>query len=510
MPLDPQSLDPADWDAFERDAQAALTGMIRHLRQAGEGRVWQPAPDEVRTRFRSGLPRAPRDLADVLQDFDETIRPYATGNTHPMFFGWVHGAGTPVGMVAEMLAAGLNANCGGRNHIGIEVERQIARWSAELFGFPRDASGLFVTGTSGANLLALLVARHKAAGATRIEGLRAQPRQLTAYASEEAHRCIAQAMEASGIGSAHLRLVPVDARGALQLDALRHMIAHDRAEGFEPFFLVGTAGTVNCGAFDDLAALGRIAREEGIWFHVDGAFGALVALAPALRPLVRGIETADSLAFDFHKWAHVPYDAGFVLVRDPTRHRQAFGSEAAYLQREPAGLAAGGVWPCDLGLDLSRGFRALKTWFTFQTLGADRIGDAIAGSVRLAASLRRHLAASGVFTVEGPGDLNIVCFGARGDHTGDLNRRIVIDLHERGVAAPSTTNLHGKTLIRAAILNHRTTEDHIVQFVQELMISALRAVVAPNGSLERRADELDPEGEAGLSEGLGLFGARRA
>ena len=394
--------------------------------------------------------------------------------------GWVHGAGTPVGMIAEMLAAGLNMNCGGRNHIALDVERQIAAWSAELFGFPASASGVFVTGTSAANHLARLVARNAYLGDdVRRDGLRDSGPQLAAYTSAEAHGCIKQAMEMAGIGSRFLRLIAVDERGAMRLDHLADAIAADRAHGLRPFLVAATAGTVNTGAFDDLDAVAEICRQEKLWFHVDGAFGALVALAPSLRPLIRGIARADSIAFDFHKWAHVPYDAGFLLVSDPERHRRTFRNPAAYLHRAPSGLAAGETWPCDLGPDLSRGFRALKTWFTFRVHGADKIGACIEHTCRVAKHLEQRLTEqSNLYELAAPVALNIVCFGLRTSPDGELNKAIVIDLQERGVAAPSTTIIKGRTVIRAAIVNHRTTEQDIDALMAALRDSALRVTLA--------------------------------
>ena len=474
------NLDPDDWDEFRAASRRALDDMIDFLRTVRDRPVWQPAPPEVARAFRAPLPEAPRDLVEVLADFSALIRPYATGNLHPLFMGWVHGAGTPVGMIAEMLAAGLNANCGGRNHIALDVERQIAAWAAALFGLPADASGLFVTGTSAANHLALLVARNAALGdAVRQDGLCEHGTQLAAYTSAEAHGCIKQAMEMAGIGSRHLRTIDVDARDAMRPDLLARAIASDRARGLRPFLVAATVGTVNTGAFDDLAALADICRHERLWFHVDGAFGALVALVPDLRPLIRGIERADSIAFDFHKWAHVPYDAGFLLVRDPEHHRRTFSNPAAYLHRTPSGLAAGEVWPCDLGPDLSRGFRALKTWFTFRVHGAEKIGACIAHTCQVAKHLeRRLLEHADLFELAAPVALNIVCFGLRASPDGELNKAIVIDLQERGIAAPSTTIIDGRTVIRAAIVNHRTTEADIDALMSALRDAALRVTLA--------------------------------
>ena len=352
-------LDPENWDEFRADAHQALDDMLGHLEGVRDGKVWQQAPENIRREFTTGLPRAPQALSTVLNVFDEAIVPYANGNRHPLFMGWVHGAGTPVGMVAEMLAAGLNSNCGGRNHIALDVERQIASWAAEMLGFPSNSSGVFVTGTSIANFLAVLIARNAALGHdVRKKGLLQSP-QLAAYSSAQAHGCIIQAIELAGIGSDNLRLIPVDAQGRIRIDLLREAVARDRAAGMKPFLIAGTAGTVNTGAIDDLGAIADFALAEKLRFHVDGAFGALSALSPKLRPLIAGLERADSVAFDFHKWAHVPYDAGFLLVRDPKMHRATFAAPMSYLSRAPSGLAAGDTWPCDLGPDRSRGFRAL-------------------------------------------------------------------------------------------------------------------------------------------------------
>jgi glutamate/tyrosine decarboxylase-like PLP-dependent enzyme len=475
--IEPNDLDPEDWQNFRSIGHDALSLMFDFLQTIRERPVWQQAPAAAIEQFHQPLPHTPQDLRTVLADFESYIMPYATGNLHPLFLGWVHGAGTPVGMVAEMLAAGLNVNCGGRNHIAIEVERQIVRWAAQILGFPHDSSGIFVTGTSAANLLAVLIARDFAIGdRVRQRGLRETGAQLVAYASAEAHDCIQQAIEIAGIGSHFLHAVPVDSGGAMRLDLLREQTAADRGAGLNPFLVVGTAGTVNTGAIDDLSGLAEFCRVERLWFHIDGAFGALCALSPSLKPLVFGIERSDSVAFDFHKWAHVPYDAGFLLVRDPEAHRRAFSNPSPYLNRLPSGLAAGEVWPCDIGFDLSRSFRALKTWFTFRVFGAEKIGECIEHTCRLAKYLEERLKKTDTFELCAPVRLNIVCFKLSQPGSDHLTRQVVIDLHDRGVAAPSTTILDGKTVIRAAILNHRTTEDDIDEFVAALEASARRVM----------------------------------
>jgi glutamate/tyrosine decarboxylase-like PLP-dependent enzyme len=356
-----------------------------------------------------------------------------------------------------MLAAGLNANLGGRDHMPIEVERQIVEWTRQMFGFPAGASGLFVTGTSMANLMAVLVARTSALGkSARQQGVGEAGALLTAYASKAAHGCITRAMDIAGLGSDALRGIAVDQSHRIDVAALRVQIARDRQIGLRPFLVVASAGTVDIGAIDDLVAIAELCREQDLWFHVDGAFGALAILSPTLAPLLAGIEHADSIALDFHKWGQVPYDAGFLMVRDGERHRDAFAAPAAYLRRETRGLAAGASWPCDLGPDLSRGFRALKTWFTLKTYGTEKLGAVITRCCALARYLEARVLAEPQLELLAPVNLNIICFRYRGDDADKVNGEIVINLQESGIAAPSTTVLDGRLAIRAAIVNHRT------------------------------------------------------
>ncbi|UFW46930.1 MULTISPECIES: pyridoxal phosphate-dependent decarboxylase family protein [Bradyrhizobium] len=462
------SLDPQDWSEFRALAHRMLDETIDGIANIRSRPVWQPIPDEVRTALKSDVPRGASELAEVYREFAEHVAPYATGNVHPGFMGWVHGGGTAVGMLAEMLAAGLNANLGGRDHMPIEVERQIVGWMRNLFAFPDSASGIFVTGTSMANLMAVLVARTAALGTlARQHGIGNDGALLAAYTSRAAHGCVSRAMHIAGLGTDALRKIDVDADHRIDVAALRAQIAADREIGFKPFLVVASAGTVDIGAIDDLRAVAQLCREEGIWFHVDGAFGALAILSPELAPLLGGIELADSIALDFHKWGQVPYDAGFLLVRDGEQHRQAFAQPAAYLSREARGLAAGTVWPCDLGPDLSRGFRALKTWFTLKTFGTDRLGAVIARSCALAKYLEARILAEPRLELLAPVNLNIVCFRYRAADA--VNREVVADIQESGIAAPSSTTLDGKFAIRAAIVNHRTEETDIDALVAAVL-----------------------------------------
>lgn len=451
-----ETLDPQDWQAMRAQGHRMLDDMFDYIEHLRDRPVWQPIPDEVKTHFQQPMPSQSGDLAAAHATFMQQILPYAIGNAHPGFMGWVHGGGTPVGMLAEMLAAGLNANLGGREQIPLEVERQLVRWMRDLFSFPDTASGLFVTGTSMANLISVLVARTAHLGRqVRAHGLAAQP-HLMAYTSASAHVSIAQAMDMAGLGSEALRRIPLNAQFQMDIDVLKLAIAADRAAGLTPFMLVATAGTVDVGAIDPLNAMADIAVAEQLWLHIDGAYGALGMLAAELAPLLSGIERADSIAFDFHKWGQVPYDAGFVLVRDGALHQDAFAAPAAYLQRETRGMAAGSPWPCDFGPDLSRGFRALKTWFTLQVYGSEQLGRVIFNTCALAQYLREKVEAEAQLELLAPVALNIVCFRFRANEANRINADIVVALQESGIAAPSTTLINGQLAIRAAIVNHRT------------------------------------------------------
>ncbi len=456
-----KSLDPKDWTAFRTQAHKMLDDMLDYTESLNSREVWQPMPENVQAHLRESLTE--KTLAQAHAEFMQNILPYAVGNTHPRFMGWVHGGGTPVGMVAEMLAAGLNANLGGRNQAPVEIERQVMRWVRDLFGFPDTASGLFVTGTSMANLIGCLCARTKASSLAS-----SSPRHpskggedLTAYTSTAAHISVSQVLDISGVGTSTLQKIPVNSDYEIDVLALEQAIISDKQAGKTPFLVVATVGTVDVGAIDDLQKIAELCERENVWFHVDGAFGALAMLAPEIAPRLAGIERADSMAFDFHKWLQVPYDAGFVLVRDGEIHQKTFTSPAAYLQRQERGLSANSPWACDLGLDLSRGFRALKTWFTLSVYGNEKLGNVIAHTCELARYLKQKIEVTPELELLAPVALNIVCFRYVCTDANRINTEIVIALQESGIAAPSSTTLNGNVAIRAAIVNHRTTENDI-------------------------------------------------
>ena len=460
-----ESLDPDDWSDLRAQGHRMLDDMLDNLEGLRDRPLWQAPTPEQRARYRAELPRGPGRLEAAHAQFMADVAPYGSGNRHPGFMGWVQGGGTAVGMLAEMLAGGLNANLGGRDHMPIEIERQVVSWMAELFGFGAEASGIFLTGTSLANLCAVMIARDRALG-VEVRSVGVRDPGVAAYASKAVHACIVRAMDMTGLGTDRLRLIETDSDGRIVPAALEAAIAADRAAGLKPFLIVGSAGTVDIGAIDDLDALADIAAREGSTFHVDGALGALGVLTPSVAPRLKGIERADSLALDFHKLGQAPYDAGLLLVRDASAHKRTFSyGDAPYLRHSERGLAGGDWWPCDFGPDLSRGFRALKVWFTLKTYGLDALGEVIGRACDLAQALAARVEASDEMELLAPVGLNIVCFAYKGAD----NAAIAADLQEAGRVAPSTTTIGGRTALRAAIVNHRTGIEDIEALVDGVL-----------------------------------------
>ena len=479
-------LDPEDWSGLRALGHAMLDDMIDRLEGLRETPVWQRMPDALRAELLAPLPASGMAPEDVYADFRRLVAPYSVGNTHPRFMGWVHGGGTGIGMLAELLAGGLNANLGGRDHAPIEIERQVVRWAAEMVGMPARSSGLLVTGSSMANMIAVLVARRHAAGAA-VRSAGVGGRGLVGYAGESVHGCVPRAFDMAGLGTDALRQLPSDPGHRLSMSALEDCVRADRAAGLHPFLVVATAGAVDTGAIDDLAAIAAFCRVQGLWFHVDGAFGALAALSPRLRGQLAGIEQADSLAFDFHKWAQVPYDAGCVVVRDFDLQAQTFAQTLAYLQRTDRGVAGNAPWPADLGPDLSRGFRALKVWMTLKTYGSARLGEMVEACCDVAQHLAARIGREPTLELLAPVVLNIVCFRLRreGADLDVLNAALVEDLHEAGIAVPSTTLVDGHRAIRAAIVNHRTTPADVDAMIDGVLMLAEARSGASRASGER-------------------------
>ncbi|GAC1387563.1 MAG: aspartate aminotransferase family protein [Vulcanimicrobiaceae bacterium] len=467
-------LDPTDWPSFRAESHRILDAMLDYLQDVRDQPTWQPPPEHVKEAFAGRtLPTQGTSLEAVFEAFSKTILPYPTGNIHPRFFGWVHGSGTPVGALSDFLAAVMNSNVGGREHAAVYVERQVIAWFCDLFNLGTRASGLLLGGTSMANFAGILVARTACLGHTaRSEGLDQHHAQLVGYASSATHNCLRKAFEMAGLGSDALRVIATDSAHCIDLKELNDAIARDRAAGLVPFLIVGNAGTVDVGAIDPLGALADIAEREGLWFHVDGAFGAMAALSQSLAPRLIGIERAGSIAFDFHKWLHVPYDAACLLVRDENLHRQTFASEGPYITRMDRGLAAGAPWFADFGPDLSRSFRALKVWFTIKHFGTQRLAAAIEMNCRQATLLSERIQAGDHFELAAPVSLNVVCFRRRGTDSVQadaLNDALAIAVQESGQAVISSTTIAGHRVLRACFTNHRTRDEDIDILYQALM-----------------------------------------
>ena len=457
------SLDPEDWPSVHVLGRRMVEDMIEYQRTARERPTWRPLPADVKARLDEPMPLNGAPLEDVYDAFVRDVAPYPTGNIHPRFWGWVMGTGSVTGMLAEMLAAGMNAHLAGYDQSASVVERQVLDWLKESLGFPRTASGVLVSGGTAANLNGLLAARVAKAGwDIREEGLHAGP-PLTVYGSSETHGWAAKACDTMGMGRKAFRKVAVDSHYRIDLDACRAMIQADLAAGMRPIAIIGNAGTVNTAAIDDLHGVRALADEFDLWFHVDGAFGSLAAWSPS-RELVAGQELADSIAFDLHKWGYMPYEVGVALTRDGDAQVRAFGApqgSAAYLKSSEKGISVETTYFADRGLQLSRGFRALKVWFSMKEQGLTRLGEAIQANIDQAKYLGKLVETRPELELLAPVSLNAVCFryrtaGLNDAALNDLNLEILAQLQVRGVAVPSQTILSDRFAIRVCITNHRS------------------------------------------------------
>ena len=457
------TLDPNDWQCFREVGRRMVGDMIEWQQSLRNDVPWRPVPSEVKSRFEEPVPHAGMPLDQVYERFFQDILPYPTGNAHPRFWGWVMGNGTPTGMLADMLASGMNTHVAGFDQAASVVERQVLDWLKELMGFPAGSSGLLVTGGTAANLNGLLAARAAKAGwDVRQDGLLAGP-PLTVYGSVETHNSAVKACDMMGLGRQAFRKVAVGSDYRMDLAACRAAIIDDLEAGNRPIAIVGNAGTVNTAAIDDLQAIRTLADEFDLWFHIDGAFGSMVAWSPS-RHLVAGQELADSLAFDLHKWGYMPYEVGVILTRDPEAQLAAFQSPAgaaAYLQSQERGVAADSTYFADRGIELTRSFRALKVWMSMKEQGVDRIGAAIQANMGQAAYLGQRVETEPDLELLTPVSLNTVCFryapaGIANARLNALNRDILAELQLRGIAVPSQTVLGGRFAIRVCITNHRS------------------------------------------------------
>lgn len=470
-----ETLDPQDWTQFREIGHRMLDEMFTFLETVRERPVWKPLPEDLDRQFNKPLPVEGEGLERAYEDFVQHVLPYPLGNIHPRFWSWVCGTGTPGGVLAEMLSASMNSGVHGGSQAALKVEQQVLAWCKEMLGFPASASGILVSGGSMANLVGLTVARNAKAGVdVNSSGLYSTFKPPTLYCSAQTHNSVHKAVALLGLGRQFLRHIPVNRNFEINIGALEQAVTRDKAEGYHPICVIGNAGTVNTGAFDDLNAIADLCLREGMWFHVDGAFGALAALSPKLRPLLSGMERSDSIAFDFHKWMYMQYDAGCALVRSDKAHHESFLAPSSYLSHHPRGVASGETWFSEYGVELSRGFRALRVWMSIKEHGLDKYRRMIEQNVAQAQHLVYLVNAAPELELMAPAPLNIVCFrynpGGMDEATLDEhNREILYRLQEQGIAAPSSTILDGKFAIRVAITNHRSRLEDFDLLAKEMV-----------------------------------------
>ncbi len=457
MTIEGSHLDPKDWDDFSRNMHELMDKCLARMKNASE-LPWQPNPDDIGERLSLSKKTIGVGSEQSFAHLCDDIMPYATGNTHPRFFGWVHGTGLPVCVGAELVAATMNSNCGGRDHGAIEVERATLDWLLDVSGLPENASAILTTGTSQATILALTAARNRQFGHdVRKTGIQALPK-IAVYVRKGTHSCIGKALEVMGFGTDAIHVVDTDENMQMDIASLKRAVEEDKATGRVPLAIIGTAGSVNTGSFDQLHGIADFCAEHNIWFHVDAAFGFWVRLAEApWQHLVAGMECANSISCDFHKWMSVPYDCGACMIYDRTLHFETFTSRPNYLEQQEEGLGGGDLWFCDYGLELSRGFRALKIWTAIKSIGTDAFSSSISDNCKQTALMAELVDASDLLTLAFPVSSNVCCFSVT---HGDVNK-IAAKLQLTGEAVFSTTIIKGSPCLRAAIVNHRTTSDDI-------------------------------------------------
>ena len=457
-----ETLDPADWDQTRALAHQMVDNAIDQIRNVRARPVWQAMPDPVRAAFVTPLPLGQQPLAEVYNQISDQVMPYRMGNVHPRFWMWYMGASTFTGALADFLAAVDGSNLGAGNTAASLVDRQTTDWIRAMMGFPETASGTLVNGGSMANIIGLMASRNHMAGVDlRQMGVAAMPQPLRFYTSDQVHACHDKAMNLLGLGRQSLCRVPSDEAFRLDLEKLQAAIRHDRADGIRPACIIATAGTTNTGSVDQLSEIADLCAQEGIWLHVDGCVGALLAIAPQNRHLVAGIDRADSLALDLHKGLHAPFDVGCALIRDRRKHRQTFAENAEYLQKTSRGVAAAELLS-DYNLETSRSFRALKVWMMLKEHGVEKFGRLIDQGIAQARYLDGLFAAEPTIERMAPTVVDIVCFrfnpgGLAEEALRALNIEIMVQMQETGIAAVSDTTIHGRHSLRLAICNHRTT-----------------------------------------------------
>ncbi|HEY7003942.1 MAG TPA: pyridoxal-dependent decarboxylase [Gaiellaceae bacterium] len=482
--LDPAASRQAELEEFRDAGHALVDGVADYLAGLPTRPVWQPLPEKLRRHLLElPLPEDGVSLNELGETALRDVLPHAMGNGHPAFFGWVNPPPAPAGVAASLAAAAMNPSVVTGDHADVHLERAVVRWLAELVGYPHvPGAGLLTSGASAATIVCLAGARNRALARAghdaRRDGLAGAP-PLVSYVPGETHSCVPRALALLGLGSELIREVPLP-DGRLDADSLRAEIASDRERGYLPALIVGSAGTVNTGAIDPLDALASVAVAEGIWFHVDGAYGAFGVLDPALEERYLGMERADSLTLDPHKWLGVPVDAGCALVQRPDDLRDAFSLIPPYL-RQGAGAEIGTF--AEHGLEQTRPFRALKTWATIASHGRSRIVAQVVRANGLARELASLVASEPELELAAAPQTSIVAFRARPEGCAPekldgLNHAVPQAVQARGRAFLTGTVFESRETLRACILHPETRPEHLALLVEEVLGAARSLVVA--------------------------------
>lgn len=459
-------------ESFRTLGYQAVDLIVERLSAQAELPVRQPVPTDLRDQLmHSPLPIEGSDPVDILNQVAEEVLPYPMGNSSSRFLAWVNSPPAPLGILADMLAAALNASVAGGDHAATYIEHGVLNWIKSIFGFPEDAGALLCSGGSVASLIPLAVMRHvKTEGKVRAQGMNSASAPLVVYTSVQGHSCIQKAIELLGLGSDYLRKIPVDGDYRMDIAALEAQIAADRAAGLRPVCVASSAGTVNVGSIDPLDALADLCEREDLWFHIDGAYGGFGILAEQTAGMFKGIERADSVAIDPHKWLYIPVECGCTIVRDAQAMRDAFSLVPAYL-RDDRSLP----WFSEFGIQQTRGFRALKLWMVMQQIGLDGYKQLISHDIAMAKTLQAKIRARTDFELVTAGPLSVTCFRYAPANAPDveaLNRKLVPILQASGEAFLTGTELNGQFVLRACVVNFRTTEADLDRLLDAIVAAA--------------------------------------